>query len=111
MIAFVEPPALARVGKAAVLFRAHVLRALFFFAILGVLAELLTWTRRTRVSASARLRSRPHAYRAALGGLFALQVALGYALMLIAMTYQARAAVRVGGFAPGLGSRPCACHG
>lgn len=62
---------------------------------LGVLAELLTWTRRTRVSASERLRSRPHAYRAALGGLFALQVALGYALMLIAMTYQAELLIAV----------------
>ena len=39
VIALVKPPALAGVGKAAVLFRAHVLRALFFFAILGVLAE------------------------------------------------------------------------
>ena len=40
MIALVKPPAFARVGKAAVLLRAHVLRALFLFAALGlVLAE------------------------------------------------------------------------
>ena len=75
----------------------------FALAALGTVArlgELVRWLRRG-----------PTRWRAAMASLFAVQAALGYALMLIAMTYQARAAVRVGGFAPGLGSRPCACHG
>ena len=58
----------------------------------GRLGELVRWLRRG-----------PTRWRAAMASLFAVQAALGYALMLIAMTYQARAGVRVGGVAPGLG--------
>ena len=91
---------------------------------LAVVGEGLTWFRRKRMSGAAALaragrlgelvrwlRHGPTRWRVAMASLFAVQAALGYALMLIAMTYQARAAVRVGGVAPGLGSRPCACHG
>ena len=54
----------------------------------GRLGELVRWLRRG-----------PTRWRAAMASLFAVQAALGYALMLIAMTYQARAAV------PGCGAR------
>ena len=55
---------------------------------LGILTEWLTWARRRILATSPRLRRRPRAYRAAMGGAFTVQVTLGYFLMLAAMTYQ-----------------------
>jgi copper chaperone CopZ len=55
---------------------------------LGVLTELLTWLRRTKLASSRTLRVRPAAFRLAMTGAFAVQVTLGYLVMLAAMTYQ-----------------------
>jgi len=55
---------------------------------MGLVTELLTYCRRAVLAASPRLRRSPRAFRAAMGLAFAVQVTLGYLLMLAAMTYQ-----------------------
>jgi hypothetical protein len=84
------------------LFREWKLDAAWKFALgvlgifaLGILTELLTWSRRHVISSSAALRRRPAAYRLSMGLAFTVQCAIGYLLMLAAMTYQAEIFIAV----------------
>ena len=77
------------------LFRALTLHTTLAFAAavvvtacLGVLAEFLTHVRRHWLSRSPRLLQRPWAYKCAMSLAFSCQLCIGYALMLIAMTYR-----------------------
>jgi hypothetical protein len=84
------------------LFREWKLDAAWKFALgvlgtfsLGIFTELLTWSRRHVISGSAAMRRRPAAYRMSMGLAFTVQCAIGYLLMLAAMTYQAELFIAV----------------
>lgn len=63
--------------------------------LLGLIVELLTWTRRHVLQPSPRLQSSPLGLKAVMGLAFAAQTTLGYLLMLISMTYQAELFIAV----------------